>query len=148
MTIDKVGVKLFFSMVFSCAGLLASGGTVTWNPEGSGGWSSSITREPDNRNDSLNLYVYMGEGAKAPVSYSGGKSTKEYDIKAVLDYGVKENDGISNLTVTGMNYDSVDKVVYATGISTRKPVSTKQATPMARKYRGRSPKEKRRQGMR
>ena len=88
------------------------------NEEGSGGWSSTITREPDNRNDTLNLYVYMADGAKDPIEYSGGKADRKYDIKAVMEYSVKDKDTITSSTLTNMNYDSVDKVLYANGITT------------------------------
>lgn len=87
--------------------------------EGESGWTSTITREPDNENDTLNVYIYMGEGTDAPVEYSGGASKRNYDLKADLYYQDRGVNGSSHLALTGMNYDSVDKVVYATGINTR-----------------------------
>ena len=82
------------------------------------GWSSTITREPDNQNDTLNLYVYMADKAKPPVEVSSdGKAKQNYDIKADLSYSDYIRGGSPNLSVTGMSYDSVDKVLYANGIS-------------------------------
>ena len=87
--------------------------------ESESGWTSTITREPDNENDTLNVYIYMGEKADDPVEYSGGASKRNYDLKADMYYQDRSANGSSHLALTGMNYDSADKVVYATGINAR-----------------------------
>ncbi len=81
------------------------------------GWSSTITRKPENRNDSLNVYVYMAENAQSPVKVSNGQTTKVYDLRAELTYESSDHDGPMRMTVNGLNYDTTDRVFYATGIT-------------------------------
>ncbi len=114
-----------YEVLIPCDGSESSPPTINFKDntikteEGENGWSSTITREPDNENDTLNIYIYMGEKADPPVKYSDGASKRVYDVKADLYYQDRNSNGSPHLAVTGMNYDSVNKVVYANGINVR-----------------------------
>lgn len=70
-------------------------------------WTSTITREPENKNDTLNIYVhtYAGDGA-SPAS--------AYELKATVQYYDKYREQPMALEIKRLNRNADEGVFYAT----------------------------------
>ena len=71
-------------------------------------WSTSIRREPTNRNDSINLYVYMDGDS------SSATSIWDYEMNAAIQYS--QGSAPYQLAVSGMQKDIQRNMFYATGL--------------------------------
>ncbi len=79
--------------------------TIDVKMEGSN-WTSAITREPNNKNDMLNIYVYMGE-SEVPIS--------EYDMNCSVVWGNANTAGAQTSAVGKLDKAPNANMFYYTG---------------------------------
>ena len=74
-----------------------------------GTWGTSIKREPINRNDTLNVYVYMSDDNKVT-------SMRAYELDAAILYHTTLDDDPRQISVKGLQKDTTGRMFYATGL--------------------------------
>ena len=73
-------------------------------------WTSRITPVPENKNDTLNLYVYTRrDGTESPMS--------AYTLDAAIQYSCSENASARKLSVQDMNRSEEKGMFYAVGLN-------------------------------
>ena len=75
-------------------------------------WSSSITKKPENKNDSLNVYVYMKNNPE------GSTPLTDFDLKANVQWHTNIGDGDRADSIGPLNKDIKNNMFYYVGLRT------------------------------